>query len=323
VGDSATSLLFVVSSDTLIVLARRESQLEFKLLPLPGLAKVAGALANGPREAMGEELALVRPPRRRAAAKLDAFLGEDCEVATSKGLTKSSDTGRNSGTVATSAQESLQPPPDHGSFLDDVGATRAGVGGKPAGQSRAGLLKLSSPSRSSESASRHSQSSGHSKSKGLQSSFHPSSQEKRSRSPSQMRSSQLKRTQGESRGKLTNTGGTPKSSSQSSSKERSSKEYDLASQIFSQASSRGSGSQKSSSQRSSNSHTFNSQFSQLSGLRIPRQNPGGVANLPRDELTRAAGHIMGSVARSIMEGSSAMVKELVETVARHHGSGHD
>ena len=137
-----------------------------------------------------------------------------------------------------------------------------------------------------------------------------------------MRSSQLKRTQGESRGKLTNTGGTPKSSSQSSSKERSSKEYDLASQIFSQASSRGSGSQKSS-QRSSNSHTFNSQFSQLSGLRIPRQNPGGVANLPRDELTRAAGHIIGSVARSIMEGSSAMVKELVETVARHHGSGHD
>ena len=191
-SDSATSLLFVVSSDTLIVLARRESQLEFKLLPLPGLAKVAGALANGPREAMGEELALVRPPRRRAAANLDAFLGEDCEVATSKGLTKSSDTGRNSGTVATSAQESLQPPPDHGSFLDDVGATRAGVGGKPAGQSRAGLLKLSSPSRSSESASRHSQSSGHSKSKGLQSSFHPSSQQKRSRSPSQMRSSQLK-----------------------------------------------------------------------------------------------------------------------------------
>ena len=296
------------------------AQLEFKLLPLPGLAKVAGALANGPREAMGEELALVRPPRRRAAANLDAFLGEDCEVATSKGLTKSPDTGRDSGTVATSAQESLQPPPDHGSFLDDVGATRAGVGGKPAGQSRAGLLKLSSPSRSSESASRHSQSSGHSKSKGLQSSFHPSSQEKRSRSPSQMRSSQLKRTQG---GKLTNTGGTPKSSSQSSSKERSSKEYDLASQIFSQASSRGSGSQKSSSQRSSNSHTFNSQFSQLSGFKIPRQNPGGVANLPRDELTRAAGHIIGSVARSIMEGSSAMVKELVETVARHHGSGHD
>ena len=317
-GDSATSLLFVVSSDTLIVLARRESQLEFKLLPLPGLAKVAGALANGPREAMGEELALVRPPRRRAAANLDAFLGEDCEVATSKGLTKSSDTGRNSGTMATSAQESLQPPPDHGSFLDDVGATRAGVGGKPAGQSRAGLLKLSSPSRSSESASRHSQSSGHSKSKGLQSSFHPSSQQKRSRSPSQMRSSQLKRTQGESRGKLTNTGGTPKSSSQSSSKERSSKEYDLASQIFSQA-----GSQKSSTQRSSNSHTFNSQFSQLSGFKIPRQNPGGVANLPRDELTRAAGHIMGSVARSIMEGASAMVKDLVETVAMHHGSGHD
>ena len=168
-GDSATSLLFVVSSDTLIVLARRESQLEFKLLPLPGLAKVAGALANGPREAMGEELALVRPPRRRAAANLDAFLGEDCEVATSKGLTKSPDTGRDSGTVATSAQESLQPPPDHGSFLDDVGATRAGVGGKPAGHSRAGLLKLSSPSRSSESASRHSQSSGQSKSKGLQS----------------------------------------------------------------------------------------------------------------------------------------------------------
>ena len=84
-SDSATSLLFVVSLDTLIVLASRESQLEFKLLSLPGLAKVAGALANGPREAMGEELALVRPPRRRAAANLDAFLGEDCEVATSKG----------------------------------------------------------------------------------------------------------------------------------------------------------------------------------------------------------------------------------------------
>jgi len=42
-----------------------------------------------------------------------------------------------------------------------------------------------------------------------------------------------------------------------------------------------------------------------------------------EDIIKIAGHIMGSVARSIMEGSSAMVKELVETVARHHGSGHD
>jgi len=44
-----------------------------------------------------------------------------------------------------------------------------------------------------------------------------------------------------------------------------------------------------------------------------------------EDIIKIAGHIMGSVARSIMEGSSAMalVKDLVETVARHHGSGHD
>jgi len=40
------------------------------------LAKVAGALANVPREAMGEEVALVDPLRRKSAAGFGSFLGE-------------------------------------------------------------------------------------------------------------------------------------------------------------------------------------------------------------------------------------------------------
>ena len=44
--------------------------------PVTGLAKVAGALANVPREAMGEEVALVDPLRRKSAAGFGSFLGE-------------------------------------------------------------------------------------------------------------------------------------------------------------------------------------------------------------------------------------------------------
>ena len=264
----------------------------------------------------------MKPPRRRAAANLDAFLREDCEVA------KSHEIGRDSGNVANesqfvnrekltvveksscmSAPKSLQPPPNNGSFLDDVGATRAGMGGKSAGYSRP---VLSSPLRSP--ASGHSQTSG--QSKGLQFSL----KGKRSRSPSQMRSSQMNQTQEESHGKSSQTYN-DKSSSQMSTcsnpaKMRKSVEFDFASQVFSQASSRSS--QKSSSQRSSNS-----QLSQMSGFSVQRQNPKKASKPSRGELTRAAGYIMGSVARSIMEGSSVMVKEFLETAVGGHAAGHD
>lgn len=88
------------------------------------------------------------------------------------------------------------------------------------------------------------------------------------------------------------------------------KEFDLASQIFTQAASRVSGSQKSATQKSF------SQLSQLSGFRIPRQRSDGTSNLPRAELDRAAGYIMGSVARAVMEGSAGMVKNYLDGLGR-------
>ena len=93
-------------------------------------------------------------------------------------------------------------------------------------------------------------------------------------------------------------------------------EFDLASQIFTQSSPRVSGSQKSTTQKSY------SQLSQLSGFRIPRQRSNGTSNLARAELDRAAAHIMGSVARGVMEGSASMVNDYMDAL-RRNTLGHD
>ena len=93
-------------------------------------------------------------------------------------------------------------------------------------------------------------------------------------------------------------------------------EFDLASQIFTQSSPRVSGSQKSITQKSY------SQLSQLSGFRIPRQRSNGTSNLARAELDRAAAHIMGSVARGVMEGSASMGKDYMDAL-RRNTLGHD
>ena len=367
----------------------------FELYPFTGLAKVAGALANGPREAMGENLALVTPSRRRAAPSFGAFPSQDSVVASKKvcdgsttSLATESECGTETSEVELFDKEKLTVAKKTSSTsaqLDDVGTTRSGFSGKLKKDSRSPLLSglsRQSASRSPESALRLSQ---------TITSCNPLLPNKRSLSPSQMNSSQ-----GESRGKtkLSKSGGQsrmssssksaglsipqerpsllsglprrmsssrspdatkgsqsptessqPLSLSQSSltnsaageSREKASKsggrsrmssspkaaelsnsrEFDLASQIFTQSSSRASGSQKSSTQRSSYS-----QLSQLSGFRIPRQHTNGASNLSRAELDRAAGHIMGSLARSIMEGSAGMVKDYLDALGGN-ALGHD
>ena len=148
---------------------------------------------------------------------------------------------------------------------------------------------------------------------------------KRSRAPTQSsqtlslsQSSLMNSTQGESRERARKSGGrSGMSTSPKAAKQSNAREFDLASQIFTQSSSPASGSQKSATQGNSFS-----QLSQLSGFRIPRQRSNGASNLPRAELDRAAGHIMGSLARSIMEGSAGMVKDYLDAVGKN-ALGHD
>ena len=136
---------------------------------------------------------------------------------------------------------------------------------------------------------------------------------KSSRQDSQMNTSQG----GESKRKSSKSGDRKRTSTSSKSAEvRNPSEYDLASQIFTQSSSLVSSSQNSATQKS-----INSQLSQLSGFRIPHRRSNGDANLPRAELTRAAGHIMGSVARSIMEGSAGMVQNYLDGFGYGHDEG--
>ena len=249
-------------------------------------------------------------------------------------------------------KKSLQLPLENGSSLDQ---TRPVDDGKSARRSRpvllSGLSRQSSSSKSPESALRVSQGSVQSKSRGSHFSCDPPSQTKRFRSPSKIRSFQTNNNQGESSGNVSKSG-SQMSTSPKSAKVRNRREYDLASQIFTQSSSCASGSQKSPTQRSptqrsptqrsstqrsstqrsptqrsptqrsSTQRSSYSQLSQLSGFSTPRQQLHGALNLPRAELTQAAGHIMGSLARSIMEGSASMVKDFLEA-AGGNAPGHD
>ena len=334
---------------------------------------------------MGENLELVRPARRRAAANVDAFLGEDSGVLSPKqvfeGQTTLQKPDRESEAVSSQTElvnkeeqmvvkkssftfekKSLQLPLENGSSLDQ---TRPVDDGKSARRSRpvllSGLSRQSSSSKSPESALRVSQGSVQSKSRGSHFSCDPPSQTKRFRSPSKIRSFQTNNNQGESSGNVSKSG-SQMSTSPKSAKVRNRREYDLASQIFTQSSSCASGSQKSPTQRSptqrsptqrsstqrsptqrsstqrsstqrsptqrsptqrsSTQRSSYSQLSQLSGFSTPRQQLHGALNLPRAELTQAAGHIMGSLARSIMEGSASMVKDFLEA-AGGNAPGHD
>ena len=347
-----------------------------ELYPFTGLAKVAGALANGPREAMGENLALVTPTRRRAAPSFGAVPDQVCDGSTTS-LATESECGTVTSEVEFVDREELLVAKKTSSTLV--------VGGKLKKDSRSPLLSgpsRQSSSRSPESALRLSQTitscnpllpskrclspshlninQGESRKKtkssksGGQSRMSSSSMSaglsiarerplllsglprrmSSSRSPGAAQGSQsptessqplslsqsslTNSTAGESREKVSKSGSRSRMSSlPKAAKLSNSREFDLASQIFTQSSSRTSGSQKSSTQRSSYS-----QSSQLSGFRIPRQHSNGASNLSRAELDRAAGHIMGSLARSIMEGSAGMVKDYLDAVGGN-ALGHD
>ena len=71
------------------------------------------------------------------------------------------------------------------------------------------------------------------------------------------------------------------------------------------------------------SHLSSSQKSnsQLPVFRIPRRRSNGDTNLTKAELTCAAGNIMGSVARSIMEGSAGMVQNYLDGFGYGHDEG--
>ena len=151
----------------------------------------------------------------------------------------------------------------------------------------------------------------------------------KSQTPSLSQSSLMNSTPGESREKAIKSGGRSRMSGFPKAPELSNpQEFDLASQIFTQSSPRVSGSQKSTTQKSY------SQLSQLSGFRIPRQRSNGTSNLARAELDRgtsnlaraeldrAAAHIMGSVARGVMEGSASMVNDYMDAL-RRNTLGHD
>ena len=226
-----------------------------------------------------------------------------------------------------------------GSFLDPVGTTKSVTGGKVSRQSGSALQprppKQSSSSGSSETVLGSSQSAkhgntpeyDHTSQTNARFNFNPLSPSQSSsqtvsrskvKSTSSRQDSQMNTSQGgESKRKSSKSGDRKRTSTSSKSAEvRNPSEYDLASQIFTQSSSLVSSSQNSATQKS-----INSQLSQLSGFRIPHRRSNGDANLPRAELTRAAGHIMGSVARSIMEGSAGMVQNYLDGFGYGHDEG--
>ena len=319
------------------------------LILFTGLAKFASALANGPRQALGEEVELLRPKRKASLpldgmmsknALVDPSLGEGSSVAEKHPLKKTAtkNLAKEKDPVEETFSQAFPFSSNVSGFKNVYGDSRNGFSqdlgfdkgdlDKSGCLDRAGGLEkgdLHQSKQRSESPFKYSQSSNmytsqRSSSRSSHRSHSQTSQRSNSRSTHKLKSNSQSSHHSKSEK-------SHKSNAQSVIKRKSSHNMNLpqfgsSQMLFSQSSeTQQSDTQRSDTQRSdtqrSDTQRSDGQLSNTQRYTIPRLQP----QLSGDDLARKTAYLMGSLGKSVMEGGAVMLREYLEAANKGNNSG--